>query len=688
MGIAVSDLENLLRQADERRIVLPNFQREYTYERKQQKELLISLFCGIPIGTILTLQGSKTEFKFRDVGRKSTVKTKAIHPDLIYLLDGQQRISTLWYALTDVFAGKKMAERDILFKDLNAKLRSRWFIQFKKRNENFEEDIWGLKLLHVENDLRAELLPESLEEYIVYEAALKSDGLNWGGSLEYSSKAKDKKQKKYIKKLEDNWYVPIHLMSNAKAFGIAVDWIANRRMMELAEDLFKLSREAYDGLSHDEKELLAKLLEINCEDDHEPFEMATIVVKLAGRCASWTSSIRDWRNKVMATSIGDLQLGDESMVKGHVIFDVINRSGVKLSTFDLFCATKPEQSVRSIVNSTVGNVPGMTDSSTGLVSDKYTNQLLNMLRIILADLEDDFNDQDVLKSRKIFQSWPDDSFQQKLPEAITALNAAYEFVFKSCGVRKISEMPYDLRILPIAFAYFKQKQGVQDSFVKYMYWLSLFGGRYRENQNARCLKDLRMVRGLSSDFDGLDVYEKDGDLFVDILNVQGYNDKEALIPSDDNYESKSNVNIGLLQYVLSKKPIDFPPGTDKLTTRTEGLEAHHIIPLGSTTTLEESTKVIRDDPTHYLNSPLNITLISRESNSKIGAMGLKEYSKYINDEVKRTHCLPDVPKELGESEAEEWNRDWLERRHSELKKDIKTRVESWYEQFSPAVKSD
>lgn len=685
MGIVVSELHKIISQAQNKELVLPNFQREFTYERKDQKSLLVSLFCGIPIGTILTLPGQPDSFNFRDVGRKSDVKASSSKEKLLFLLDGQQRMSTLWYALSDAFDGLSEKQRDRLYSDLNAKLRSRWFLRFK-RDDNFDHDIWGLKSFSIPpTDLQADLLPDAMEDFVEYEAAVKNESLNWGGSLEYPNRTSelDERELKYLEKLEANWYIPIHLMTNVQAFNTAVQNIGNRRMMELVEMVNHAKEGKYSDLQPEVKVLLKELFNVSTAKAMKALALDRILVDLASRKGSWENSIQAWRKQVVDTSIGNLELGQDSLIKGHVIFDVINKSGVKLSTFDLFCATKPKLQVRSIVNSKVLDFG--KDTTTQLVSDSYTNQLLNVLKVIHGHKTKTFND-DVLKSRAIFTAFGEESFKKELPKAIDALNKAYQMVHTECGVRKISEMPYDLRILPIALAFYLKKAGPHNSFVKYYYWLSLFSGRYRENQNSRCVRDLNIVKNLDSKFSNLEEFALDGVLFQQILQVLDYNDHDSLVPKDKNYEPKKNVNFGIYQWVLSKKPFDFPPNSSKkLDSASSKLQLHHILPLGSVTTLEESTAKLRDDKKHYLNSPLNCTLISGSSNTKIGAKSFADYSKELNKDVKRTHYIPDIPKIVDEAEGlsqEAWNRDWLKRRHTKIQEALKNDVEAFHSQFT------
>lgn len=689
MGIQVYKLREIITQAQSERLVLPNFQREYTYNRSSQKELLLSLFCGIPVGTILTLTGPSNSFQFRHIGRKSDVNAKTESDELTFLLDGQQRMSTFWNALTDIYSNKSEASRNSLYSETHKFLHSRWFLKFKK-DEEFNDDIWGLKTLDGgARDLQRELLPEELSQFLVYDNAIKGDRLNWGGELDFpmDSDTTSNREKNYAKYLRENWLLPIHLISDSHSLSTAVSRIATRRYIELFERFSNwINDEAitYNFLCQSDQELAQDVLGVDSQSDFDRLSITKVQEKLMTRQSSWMNRVTTFCQKVLDTDIGVIQLGGEALSKGHVIFDVINRSGVKLSTFDLFCASKPDLDVRSIVNRHVFDMAGMKDKSTDLVSDRYTNQLLNLLRAIHAHRKEDFV-ASVLKDDKIF-SLKGTELEEFLLPAIDALNKAYQLVHKECGVPSIEKMPYDLRILPVAFAIFLNVDGVKSSRAKYVYWLSFFGGKYRESQNMRCYTDLKMVRALVANPKLPEEYEKGGSLWNSILSVQDYNDSKSLIPELENedFEIRSSVKAGILQWILSKNPKDFPPNADRtISAADEKLEIHHIIPLASDKKIGESTALIRGNSGHPLNSILNLTYISGESNRAIGGMDFEKYSKGFDDDLKVAHCIPHPPMvKTNLDDNNQWNQDWLKNRHSVLKGEIITRLSTWHEMFS------
>ena len=120
----------------------------------------------------------------------------------------------------------------------------------------------------------------------------------------------------------------------------------------------------------------------------------------------------------------------------------------------------------------------------------------------------------------------------------------------------------------------------------------------------------------------------------------------TLLLKDEDHPVTSAMRNAILQYVLSKQPKDFLPLHEvRLNTwdiankkyfeykgKPQPLEIqdHHIYPLGSATTIGESSRTIRSDKKHILNSPLNRTYISSLANKLIRDKSPEEYLKYIS----------------------------------------------------------
>lgn len=103
------DLRDLLREADEARVQLPDFQRSYVWSESDVKGLIASIARGFPVGALLTLgSGGEVRFKPRTL---AGVEVQRAEPDLL-LLDGQQRVTSLHGALWSKAPMRTKLKRD------------------------------------------------------------------------------------------------------------------------------------------------------------------------------------------------------------------------------------------------------------------------------------------------------------------------------------------------------------------------------------------------------------------------------------------------------------------------------------------------------------------------------------------------------------------------------------------------
>ena len=90
-------LGELLNQAQEGKIQLPDFQRGWVWDNDRIKGLLASISRGFPVGAVMTLE-SGGDIKFRTRPLEGVNGDAASFPDA-FLLDGQQRLTSLYQAL-------------------------------------------------------------------------------------------------------------------------------------------------------------------------------------------------------------------------------------------------------------------------------------------------------------------------------------------------------------------------------------------------------------------------------------------------------------------------------------------------------------------------------------------------------------------------------------------------------------
>ena len=692
MKIFSERLTALLQSANSGKLVLPDFQREFTYKKTEQKKLLASLFCGIPIGTVLTMEGAADSFSHRKIGRKSNFLSGNSEGDRVFLLDGQQRLTTLWNALTDPYEKKGEADKNTLLNSVHSNLHTRWFIKFKK-DKDFLFDPWGYEDLSAKLDLRSTLLPDDLDSFLVYDFQKKKiTGIHWSGdslALPVGRLEKGSAESEYRDWLDEEVLMPLHLLSS-NAYLDVLNRIGSRRLDAITTEV----KEIQDSIRANKilPEGSLRLIR-TCFDLEEPqtivdFEDGDIKETLDHRKTAWVSAIDSFLKEVLITEIGVTKLGVEDLSKSHVIFNVINKAGVALSTFDLFCATKQAYNVRQDLYDIVGDFEGLdafgiVDTSTELLSKKFTDQVLNILKLVHAYENNKWGTSILKEDERLFKVKPDE-LKTFLKPAVEALLKAYHLAHHTCGVRDIKKFPYALRVLPVAFLFYLGLEGPSNARAKYFYWITLFSGRYSESQNVRCFEQLDAVKKLKKSGELHPDFDLSGILYEKVLSLDEYNDLASLAPPKGEIEPRTAVTSSIAQWVLSLKPFDFPGGTsiDDLEQRigvTDELELHHIMPLASASSVKDSSKELRDQKNHYLNSPLNLTLISKKSNRKIGAMSYSDYSSEFHPDVQRTHLLPDLSSEWTK---EKQTRKWLADRHKKLLDSIKTKLDSWHELFS------
>ena len=104
----------LLSQIENRQLALPDFQRTFVWEPSDTRELIVSVMQGFPAGALLFLRNDTHTLAPRAVEGAPPLESEGPPPFLI--LDGQQRLSSLYYA----FHG---AGKESFFLDVGALIR-------------------------------------------------------------------------------------------------------------------------------------------------------------------------------------------------------------------------------------------------------------------------------------------------------------------------------------------------------------------------------------------------------------------------------------------------------------------------------------------------------------------------------------------------------------------------------------
>ena len=104
-----TNLSQLLLEASIGKIQLPEFQRDWTWDDDRIRGILASLSQGYPMGAIMRLQYGNPDIKFRYRTLEGVGTTTEIPEYLI--LDGQQRLTSMYQALFDSKAVRTVTEK-------------------------------------------------------------------------------------------------------------------------------------------------------------------------------------------------------------------------------------------------------------------------------------------------------------------------------------------------------------------------------------------------------------------------------------------------------------------------------------------------------------------------------------------------------------------------------------------------
>ena len=618
-------LEDLLGKAENFSLVLPHFQRDFVWKADDQRSLLQSMLANIPIGSILLLEDDKTSYSSRPLCFRD-FEPKIEGDKCTFLLDGQQRISTLKSIFCDLFS-KEEVDRlqknnwEYLYEDLPSQLRYRWFLKIDADNEE-GNDIWRIKDLNFEEPHgdSKRFSPEDFLEYIKYERVHKTK------KEAYHPKSSEADLK--------NWAVsekrvPLYLLGD-------IDSILFETILIT--------------IARDEHVINKKLKDTEKEEKDEKVQI-------------WAKKIINFlKKRTLQTSISSIILeGQTGMGIGIHIFEQVNRGGVKLDIYDLLVARmslipqdgknpnltkeikklcKPTQSINSAIyngkkDSFEARNMGIWDEKDNIPAKIFKKAFKNCLAICnkknkdggLDNLSGEYIKENYLldlTAEEIYKNWE---------ETVKTLFSVLQFLHFRCGVMKLNDIPYELLIVPLFVFFIKHenkptKEDVDK--IEFWYWVSIFSGHYREKQSTRVIKDSQKINKYQ------DFHKEFYDRLDRIFQEEGYSDEKSLtrVRTDKIWPQLDKT---IIRYVLSKEPWDLIPdeysyqlSASYFAEENNGLKKnlHHIIPIEVIAKEQDKNPDdLRKNQKHPVNSSLNKVFISQKAN-----LNIKRVSDYKNDQ--------------------------------------------------------
>ena len=332
----------------------------------------------------------------------------------------------------------------------------------------------------------------------------------------------------------------------------------------------------------------------------------------------WIKNIEDYEFPVVT-------LGEETEVEAVcTIFETLNRTGVKLSVFDLLAARFWPENVRlrDLWDEARTEYPIIGEFDV----DPY--YILQAIAIFTARAAPSCKRSDVLKMEV-------EQIQKGWAPVVRGVADMLQMLRDDCGVVHPGWLPYNPMLIP-AGALFARHEGatgpqigaIRDK-IKRWFWCSVFGQAYENAPNSQAVKD---VADLTSWFAGGDEPEsvRNFSFEPDVL-------RETTVRQRALYR-------GCVALILRSEARDFHSG--KRITASMVLEMkiddHHVFPKGFLADSSESvTATLRD-------CVLNRTLIDKETNIRIGKKAPADYLAEIEktlgierlDGVLRSHLLP------------------------------------------------
>ena len=699
---SIATFVDLLKEAEEHQIVVPNFQRGFEWDRKtKQKGLASSAICQLPIGAMVLYQGSPDAFDHRLL-----CESKSIHSskqELLYLLDGQQRLSTLRSIFSDLFHDYVSWEQTL--EGLFPALQTRWVLRLREVSDDNNSYIFGIKNGPTAPFLdlgEAANLPDEpsdirpfIHAYRITKTEAKSSEPAWWHPAFQASLAGEGKTDHEIRRAvaaqaAKDWSIPLWELAH-------VDELEKKKLSPLhllvarQIEMSEIEGHLRNLLDHDPESPVVKSVVSQTDPSvHERPTSADELTRLVVQTGShWASTFAQTLHKVVDLQIPTITVAGNDLRRAVTIFENINEAGTQLSTFDLVNARavpgyekqaplrdrviadlstgdiKVPKSLKPILVAP-NKIPAeeVTGVSGQSMPATVRNQYLNMLSI-LGHLGDDIQDKkltvDHIKKAKQL-ALNSDQINSETQEAASSVVRACMFLQYRCGLVAPESISYALMMLPIAYVLRKDKwfrDPVVWKKLEYWYWAALFSGHYREQRNETCIKDVQMVQAWCAN-------ESDENPYIDlrarVLEEPRYSAQSAFLPEKGEPTFHSAVVEGILQFELAQRPPDFLPKSwkpvrlwapairkeERVETERPGgtkqeyqleIQRHHIVPLASVTSLGESSAKLREKETSLYNSPLNLTYISSFANNLIGGRKPDGYLDELPDDVLRQHYI-------------------------------------------------
>jgi len=610
----------------------------------------------IPSGSILLVRGKAGEFAARLIGMRESFEPPDPNASSEFVLDGQQRLSSLYQILGDPFQENWKDQFDSTY----SALRTRWSLRAVPKEED-DPDFFGWRDLRFPG-LPAE--PDLVKEVIVPRRILKTRDLErWHHPAFHSDLGRQERILRVAQEASSDGQVPLWGILD----GVGEDSLVKFTLKLIAES----RRQQLDAKVKDGTLAQSTRDSLRLPGEGELSEEA-LLDRLRDRQAAWVQDVASMLGQARDFRFSTIELTADELSKAIVIFEAINRGGSPLTSFDLVAArlarvsaseTLPEMIVKrlddfspkvpaalrtNIVNASEWRAgTAAVGIKNGSLTPVFKNHFLQCLALVdlrskaraNGSKDHKFVVEDLKQGRVLALS--PEAVQEWWDDATDAVLEAWRFVQVRCGVSSEGGLRNKLILLPLASAMADSKVKKNKTFfdrMEYFYWCSVLSGTYTERQNENCVNDIEALGGWlrgerPNPFEAREAL---------VFNDTGYSDKDTLLRRDEEASVGADVGVYLLQFITAIGSQDLIEART-LVAWQDTLEDHHLIPLASATTVGQSSRQIRtgkDGLSRLLNSPINRCLILAETNRAIGGRSIDQYMLDVKPQVRSSLLLP------------------------------------------------
>lgn len=526
----LSELLTLIHSKD---MALPDFQRSFVWDPSATQELIISIASNYPAGSLLRVRNAGDLFAVREF--EGALPLNGNKPSFL-ILDGQQRLTSLYQAFYGKGEHKFFVDLELLLKD-----------------KDFEECIFHMR-------------------------SLKADRKH--GTIEKQAK---------------NLILPLEII-----YGIAGGFF---RWMDDILEIRDLAKEGTSGLRKQLRELYAKWIE---PIEHYEFPVVTLSTKTNADAVC-------------------------------TIFETLNRTGVKLSVFELLTARfwRKDVNLRALFDDAKKQYSSIDDFE---IDPYYILQMASLLNPHKAP--------SCKRSDLLLELTPE-LIKNNWQPVVKALDETLKIIAEDCGVLIPQWLPYNTILIPMVAVWGKHKgaKGVQIGAnrkkIVQWFWCSVLSQAYENAPNSQAAKDFTE---LNKWIEGGEEPETIKDFSFNIDQLRETSPRQRAV-----YRA-------IICLVLRNGSIDFYEGK-KITAdllKDKKIDDHHIFP--------DAYLESKGVPKMQRDCVINRTLIDRKTNQSIGKRPPSDYlrdieeklGKDVLEKVIKTHLIAENGQSLKQHSFEEF----------------------------------